>query len=808
MSEPGAGEDAAPGAEATSAAKTGRLRAHLPGAELAVFAVATAVYSILAAPGVGWMDAGELTAAAWTLGGAHPPGHAVHSLLGKLAALVPLGEIGTRLGLLSAVSMAAALAGVVAVARRLAPERDRRVATLAGVVGAALAGLSPAALVNATRAEVYAPAAALLLWSLAAVLTFTRPGRGAGDPRALLLAALGCGLAAAFHPVIAAAAALPMILAAGLAARRRLVRLAGPAVALGLLALASYAYLPLRAGAAEPPLLVWGDPSTPGRFLDLVTAVVYQGNFAVGGVLERFAGMWLLTGEWTGLGLLLGGLIGLALGAITRLRGAGLALAVVTATLAGAALQDQLNPDLRGYALPAVLVLAAGLAPLVAAALRLLPEGLAAAGSRAALVAAGAVLVPLAAVGLLAGGPPALERDDGPLRLWGDTVARMPPGPGLYYASGDHSLFAAQYERLVAGGRPDIAIASAELARDEWFVRHIKALLPELYVPFVDDGVRGAVPERLAVSNMRNGRPVGGDHPSFGRLSPRNARPIGRGFLYLLEPGDTPAGEEVPAPLDLRGAIGRRVAALFALSRADYEAQRGRFAAAARAAGLDRTRFSPAEMAALAEAQPRPDRPGLLGFVPRRTRIVLHEPWVAALFADDLAWRGGLEVPPPPAGAPPERRIHATLRAVLAGDLAPGSPALLDLGPEVAVTTSRLLAELGGEQALETHLRALIERWPEDGGSVALLGSLAFNRGDLAEAEELLRRATKLAPAVAEGHARLSVVLARRGKLDEARAAWQRATSIDPSVASRLPPPDVAAGDAPAQAPPAPPPPP
>jgi len=95
-----------------------RLRRLLPGPEGAVFAIAAALYVVLAAPGVGWMDSGELTAAAWSLGGAHPPGHPAHSLLGKLASLAPLGEIAFRVNLLSGVAMAAALAGVV--------ERDPR----------------------------------------------------------------------------------------------------------------------------------------------------------------------------------------------------------------------------------------------------------------------------------------------------------------------------------------------------------------------------------------------------------------------------------------------------------------------------------------------------------------------------------------------------------------------------------------------------------------------------------------------------------------------------------------------------------
>ena len=752
---------------------------HPPPAELVVFAVATAVYAVMAGAGAAWMDAGELSAAAFTLGGAHPPGHPVHTLLGKLASLVPFGEIGFRLNLLSAVSMAAALAGVVALARRLAPDRDA--ARAAGLVGAALAALAPPAMANATRAEVYGPTAALLIWSLVAVLDFCRAPAGERHARLLLAAALGCALAAAIHPVIAAAAALPMAVTAAATARRRLVRLAPPAILLGVLALAAYAYLPVRAAADDRALLVWGEPSTASGFWRLVTGAAYQANFSLAGTAERFAGLWSIVGQATGLGVLLGGLVGLGFGAATRLRGAGTALAVAVAVVLGASLQGRLNPDLPGYVLTALLVLAAGLAPLVAAALRLMPAELAGPGRRTRPIAIAVVLVPVAVAGLVAGSGPDLDAGDDPTRLWADTIGVMPPGPGVYFAAGDHALFADQYERLVAGGRPDIAIASQELCRDEWFVRHLKRARPELYVPYVDDGLRGSIGERLAVSNLRRGRPVGGDEPAFGRLHSANARPIGLGYQYLLEPGDATRGQEARPPPDFRGDIGRRIAALIGLARGDYELSRDRFAAAARAAGIDRG-LDAKMMERLGAARPRGDRPPLLGLLPRVTGFLLHEPWLDELFADELAWRAGLDGQQPPEGAPFERVLHARWRSLLLGQTEPGSPALLDLGPAAASATTRLLVSVGRDAAVEKHLRALLARYPRDAASMALLASLLFNRGDLAESEKLFRASVAQAPRVAETHARFSTVLSRVGKHDEARKEWQRARALDPSL--------------------------
>jgi len=759
--------------------------------EWVVFALATALYAILAGSGVVWMDAGELSAAAFTLGGAHPPGHPLHSLLGKLASLVPLGEIGFRINLLSGASMGAALAGTVALARRLAPERDRDAARAAGLVGAALVALAPAAMANATRAEVYAPTAALLVWSLVAVLDFSRaPG---GRARLLLAAAFGCALAAAIHPVIAAAAALPMAARAIAAARGRLVRLAVPAAALGGLAFAAYLYLPVRALAPDRALLVWGDPSTGSGFWQLVTAAAYQRNFSPAGMIERFGGLWSMIGQGTALGVLVGGLVGLGFAATTRLRGAATALGVAVAVVLGASLQDRLNPDLPGYVLPALLVLAAGLAPLLAAALRLLPADLAGGGARGRRIAMVAVLVPVAAIGLVAAGarggqgtgtgagPAELDRADDPTRLWAATVGVMPPGPAVYFAVGDHALFSDQYERLVAGGRPDVAVASAELCRDEWFVRHLKRLRPELFVPYVDDGARGAIGERLAVENLRRGRPVGGDQPAFGRLDPRFARPMGRGFALGLVAADAGPGDQARPPPRFSGAIGRRIAALVGLARGEYELERGRLGGAARAAGVE-DRFGPDGPARLAAARPRADRPPLRALLPALTRVMLYEDWMGDLFADEVAWRAGLDAADPPEDAALERVLHARWRALLSGRIAPGSAALLDLGPVAAAATTRLLVGRGDDAAVEAHLRALLARFPDDAGSMALLASHLANRGALAEAEALFRAAIERDPGVAETHARLSAVLTAEGKTEAARAAWERARVIDPSL--------------------------
>lgn len=723
------------------------------------------------------MDAGELTASAFELGGAHPPGHPAYTLLGKVAALLPLGEVAFRLNLLSAASMACALAGVVAIARAIVPE-----ARIAAFVAAALVGLSPPALINATRTEVYAPTAALLIWAAYAAVRCARSD--GSDARPLLIAALTCGLAAAIHPAIAAAATLPIAVLFAVKTRGHWRRLAPLALLLGLLGLLCYAYLPVRANAAEPPLLFWGAPTSASAFFDLVTALPYRENVGLGGLGERFVGLFALLGEGTGVALLLAGLVGLGFASLTRARGAAVLFGMALTTVLGASFQHALNPDMRGYVLPAVLCLGVGFAVAVGAVLRVLKQSFGGLDARLRTLAELALVLPLAGVAL-AGNPAVtseLDRSDDAMRFWDETVGVMPPGPAVFFANSDHSLFVGQYQRLVAGARPDVALANAGLCRDSWFLRHIKRMLPELYVPYVDDGLRDALAERLARDNMRAGRAVGGDEPAFGRLASTHARPLGRAYLYLLEPfAAVPPGEQARPPPDYSGPIGRRVAAFVGRARALYEAERGRLVDAARAAGL--TELLDEHEAALA-AGPRRDRPPLYRFIPRVTRVLIDEPWMTRLVGDELRWRAGIEVPRARGAQPFECRLHALWRALLIGSLAPDSGEIARLGDQAETATVRMLESAGQLSIAVAFMRATLRRHPDQAPMLFALASLLAESDapeSLAEAERLFSRATEVDPGAAETWVRLGLVRARQHERESARAAWKRALALDPS---------------------------
>jgi tetratricopeptide (TPR) repeat protein len=724
-------------------------------------------YAWMVAPGVEWMDAGELAAAAFALGGAHPPGHPLHSMLGKMATLLPIGEVAFRINLMSALGMAAAVTAVAALVRQLVAS------SLAAALAALLVALSPLARANATRAEVYGVVAALVLWATVAAARFVSTDRAHRQMRDVLLAALGWGLAAAVHPVIAMAAAVPMITAVILAAPRRVGRLAPLAVGLGLLGLTCYAYGPLRAGAVAPPLWVWGTPITVERFVDLITAPAYRDNFSIEGLGRRLLGLLPLASAGSGLAAGLAGLLGLGWALARRSPAAAMLSAGVVTTLVGAASQRAFNPDMPGYLVPAVAYAAVGSGVLIAAIAQHAPRLPWAGWAAGAAIAALAGAAPGAA-GLDVGA----RRHDDALRHWDTTVGTMPAGPAIYFANSDHSLFPAQYERLVAQARPDVALANRELVRDIWFLEHLKRALPELYVPFVDDDARDRPASRLAGINMQQGRPVGGDEPAFDQLRASHAGPRGRAFAYALSPiaARYPI-RAVPEPPAYQGAIGARVARRVALVRAEYEAGRGRLAHSARAAGLAGQLAGDWPGLAAPTA-----RPNLYARLPALSRVFIAEPWQVDALADDLRWRARLPGAPVPPSAPAERRLLAAWHDLFtdrpAADAA--MAAIAGLGRDAELATAQVLLELDRPELAERQLRVRLDRDRQDTAALLLLGSLVSKRQNLAEAERLFAAAAATDPQNAEAFARLGAVQARQGKLAAARASWQRALVVAP----------------------------
>jgi len=227
-----------------------------------------------------WLDSGEFVAAAADFGISHPPGHPLASIVLGTANLLPIGALSFRIAIVCALLLA-----IATVALFFAFETSLKVtdairpslrAPLA--LGATwwVAG-SPGWWFQAVRPEVYALQAALLCIAMERLLRVSVSGEG-GDVRPLYQAALALGLALANHHFIALLAIVPSLwLFIGISKTWGWRPFAW---SIGFLCagLLTYLYLPLR--ALQEPYLNLGDPSSPGRFIWVVTAQAFQKSFA------------------------------------------------------------------------------------------------------------------------------------------------------------------------------------------------------------------------------------------------------------------------------------------------------------------------------------------------------------------------------------------------------------------------------------------------------------------------------------------------------------------------------------------------
>jgi hypothetical protein len=209
---------------------------HSAPAALASFLVPLAIYVASIAPDVGGWDTAELQTVPYIFGIAHPTGFPTFVFAGWFVShVIPFGTVAWRIGLVSAVAMAAAAYFVYA----LLVELDEK--PVVGTLAALLFAFGEVTWTRGSRAEPHAlelAFASLALWSL---LRWRRTARS----NALFGAAAGYGLALATHGVA-------LLMAPGLAlllfpriletSRRAMAAAVTCLILPGLL----YLYLPLR----------------------------------------------------------------------------------------------------------------------------------------------------------------------------------------------------------------------------------------------------------------------------------------------------------------------------------------------------------------------------------------------------------------------------------------------------------------------------------------------------------------------------------------------------------------------------------
>lgn len=599
-----------------------------------VAGLAFVVFVALASGGPGWGASSSHAILAVRLD--HSAGAPLYDVIASVAALLPFGEPAFRIQLLGALLGALTLAGVIAAGRALLPKESS-----AGIAAAVLLALAPPFREALATPDILA--ACGIVWTIAWLRT--------GDHvRALATTALvvgsapWLGIATVLAVMAIATAAKPTVTrsppAPAAKSRTRKMSTAAkgaprPATSLGHGARVALGV----AGIGVMIVLLWFDAvgSWPAIRADLASAVASSGRGAV------------VIGV---------GLLGIAFGAVTGLMFAARLAAIVALVAANTILVG--NPGVL------VAVLALGVAIVIAAIARMLipPEdtvrpadaekpfalGLTGWKRDAAVAACGAPLL----VAALATGFGTDDPGSTPRTLAHDLVDEIPTGPGTFVATRPAGLFALDYERAIAGLRPDLALVVSK------------------------DDV-------LVADTLRKHQIVGSDSAGFGRLDLARAQPRGRGFQLQGIRAE-------PAPvLPIAGyesALGKDEALALALERAEAEAASGRLAGAARALELQ-DRFGAADLAVLAATQPSRDRPALFGYLPPQPR----GEWVKDAFADDLAWMANIPVAEPPATSPAPRRLLALWRKILLGTAKPEEAA--QLGSDAADATAAVLHDLG-----------------------------------------------------------------------------------------------------------------
>jgi hypothetical protein len=214
-------------------------------------------------------DSGEIATAIATGGVIHPPGYPLYGLLGRLALwAVPLGEPAFRIGCVTALAAAVA----VAVLYLLAREAGARPATAFPAAG--LYGVGFTFWSQSTRVEVYSLHVLLALVVLLGTLRYRRSGR-LGD---LALAAGAAGLGLGHHLTLVLLAPAALILC-GPRLWNDPKPLRRVAVCGALLALGPALWLLLMVWARTEPLQSWGHAVTLPLLWGHVTARLYQGVF-------------------------------------------------------------------------------------------------------------------------------------------------------------------------------------------------------------------------------------------------------------------------------------------------------------------------------------------------------------------------------------------------------------------------------------------------------------------------------------------------------------------------------------------------
>lgn len=259
--------------------KPSALKAYVP---ILLFMAVFAVYLCTTTPVVYLGDSGELTAAAFSLGIPHPSGYPLYSLIGKIFCMIPFGNVGFRMNLMSAFFSALTVSLVYNIIFRITSS------ILSSAVAASFLAFTPLFWSQTVSAEVY-PVHTFFVALMIRLLWWWDENK---EFHRLLIFVFVTGLSFGNHiqTVMLAPPVLYLIISGDKRALfnfRRLMIIS----ALFILPLAIYLYLPIRTSAGAA--IHWGDPDTIDRFLAHVTGRAHRGAYVFStGSAEYLSRLW------------------------------------------------------------------------------------------------------------------------------------------------------------------------------------------------------------------------------------------------------------------------------------------------------------------------------------------------------------------------------------------------------------------------------------------------------------------------------------------------------------------------------------
>ena len=238
------------------------------GAEcVAFFGACLSIFTIFLAPSITSNDAGELGAAAFELGIAHPPGFPVFSMLvNGVMNLIGLGDVGFR------GNFSSAMFGAGALSITFYTLRSRGVGIIEAWTFGTQTALAPLFAVHVVTVEVYASAAFMVAMSIELLLRYLERN----DVRFLFLLALVLGTGGlGHHPMIR----LVGVCFAFFVLPRSKLKIGIAAFVVSLVSgILTLIYLPIRSNTH--PNRDWGSPRTIDALLDHVMGQRIRDSYA------------------------------------------------------------------------------------------------------------------------------------------------------------------------------------------------------------------------------------------------------------------------------------------------------------------------------------------------------------------------------------------------------------------------------------------------------------------------------------------------------------------------------------------------